>query len=684
MIRLLRLAGFLGEPFANGVNAAPRPLDAPSSDNHVGVWERKIENGKTCFVRRKDAIGDWQQWANVGRIEPKGNKRRVLLIGESVTRGYLYDPLFNPAMALQMILDGYFGDGEVEVIDLARSNMSFEVRELAISALQLEPDIAIVFSGNNWWSVSFPVPPEMADFDHPHPKDGIAEAKRLCETQIANNATRVVNDVAAAYEAKGVPLVWIVPEYNLGDWRDASTNAPQLSGDLNRQWLTLREQTERALRDEDFAAAETLARRMVEIDQGTCVTGLYMLAECRLRAKDHEGARHYLEMARDALVWDTYRAVAPRPYSVTQTVLREETRKYDNQLIDSPALFSEYLDGDIPGRRLFIDYCHLTTEGIQVTMAAAASCVLRTLKGVEVSWKELAGDHIAPPPEVEAEASFLAAIHNAHWYQSYDVVRHYCSRALSYSKHVADLMLSYIDLQTRRALPMLMSESDEQIYRLGSPLIHHYLFHTNAKLLDRVLLNAMVDALAEAGIDAKDRLETLRREEHSVANGEVNLLDFYYCSSAGQPLEVSWLIEPKDRQYAEYYKAYGRESKFLFVGEKDCPVRLRLTCRLPQDNRASIFVALNGVLQAEMVVGDEWTTWDISLPGEIVREHLNEVVVSWPTPEFEGDVALERVISNMCERKFPGFYPVFGEIHSFTAAKATKPLEHKQRHAPST
>jgi hypothetical protein len=319
-----------------------------------------------------------------------------------------------------------------------------------------------------------------------------------------------------------------------------------------------------------------------------------------------------------------------------------------------------------------IDYCHLTTEGVQVVMGAAASCVMRVLRGVEVPGHALTGEHIAPPPEVEAEASFLAAIHNAHWYQPYEVVRHYCARALSYSRHTADLMLAYIELQTQRHTPMLMSAADERIHRIGSPLVHNYLFRTNGKLLDRVLLGAMVDALAEINIDAREQLDGLRREEHSVSRGPVNLLDYYYCSSGGQVNEAIWMVEPREKGYPQYYKAFDTESRFFFVGEAGCPVKLSLSCRLPQPapGEAAVSVEVNGRFQGDMMIDREWTTWDVIVDGEFLREGLNEVVVRWPIPEFEGSAALERIVLNLCERKFPDFYPVFGEIHSFSACDA--------------
>src|SRR5690349_20233102 len=130
LVRMLRIAGLAGE--VGNRFASLDDVDAPSSmvvnepgvplkqSRFVGIWERRTENGKTSFLRRLETMDTWHYWANIGRIEPKGSKLRVLLIGESVARGYIYDPAFNPAMALQMILDEHYGKDQVEVIDLAR------------------------------------------------------------------------------------------------------------------------------------------------------------------------------------------------------------------------------------------------------------------------------------------------------------------------------------------------------------------------------------------------------------------------------------------------------------------------------------------------------------------------------------------------------------------------------------
>src|SRR6478672_6895491 len=116
LVRLLRLSGLL----TGSVADVAVPSEEPSP---IGIWERVTENDKVSFVRRMDTMDEWHFWANLGRIDPKGKKRRVLFMGESVARGYLYDPDFTPARALQMILDGQVGEGEFEVIDLARTNL---------------------------------------------------------------------------------------------------------------------------------------------------------------------------------------------------------------------------------------------------------------------------------------------------------------------------------------------------------------------------------------------------------------------------------------------------------------------------------------------------------------------------------------------------------------------------------
>lgn len=678
MVRLLRVSGLFGGPTneaANQSSGSVAGLDdafgvpAGSYGHNVGIWEPRVANGKVSFVRRMEAMEEWTYWADVGRIEPKGEKLRVLLIGESVARGYLYDPVFNPAMALQTILEAQFGEGKVEVIDLARTNLGFQVLEVALSALQMEPDMAIMWAGNNWY-ISEPLPSEIAEFDEAIAQHGIVASKEVIDNQLARTAKRIVNQICLAYASKGVSLAWMIPEFNLRDWQDTQTSAPYLSVALNKQWFDLHDEAQSALRDRDFARAASLAERMIEIDHGLCVAGYYILAECSRKANDLESERKYLTLARDATSWDLSKTAVPRAYSVMQDAVREEVSLHNVQVIDLPALFKEYLKGEIPDRRLFLDYCHVTTEGIQVSMAAAASCVLRALKGIERPWYTLVDDRVAPSPETEAEASFLAAIINAHCAQPYELVHYFCARALNYSRHVSQWMLDYLELQTQSSVPMRMSETEEKMWREGSPLIRN-LLRLNKKRLHRLLLKVIINALEDAGIQARERVERICVEEHSVTRKAADLLDYYYCCAGTQSPEMTRLnsTDERYRPDAEYYRAYWPESTFVFVGEAGCAVRLFLTCRLrKRTSEAALGIYLNGKPQLRMTIDCNWSTWDINLPGEAVLNGLNEIAISWPMPEFDADEALAIARLKLIERKFPDFFPIFGEIHSFTAS----------------
>jgi hypothetical protein len=683
---LLRLAGLVDDPSgrSNSEGAQRGATDVVGSPDRVGIWEKKQEDGQTVFVRSREVMKDWNYWANLGRIELKGAKKRVLLIGESVARGYLYDPIYTPAMVLEKMLESRFGPGQVEVIDLARTNIGLEVRELAISALQLEPDALVMFSGNNW-RAGYPLDPRHVPvIDTALREKGIAGVKQFADESLGEEVRSVVRDISTAYADRKIPIVWIVPEFNLMDWREPLISAPHLPDGANRTWLELWERARMALENGSFPHAKDLAQKMLDLDAGLCVVPLYILAECSRHAGDREATRRYLELARDSSVWDPSISASARPLAVSQRSIREEARKTNHEVVDMPEILKEYLKGEIPDRRLFLDYCHHTTEGIQISMAATAAAILRRLKGEDVPWRSLVKDALAPSREVEAEAAFLSAVHSAHWWQSYDVVLHHCRQAVRFSRHITQVMKFFVDLQTRRT-PMLMCQAAERISELKSPLLQHYLLRYNHQQLDVVLLDAIANAMKELDIDAEKDLQRLRQEEHSVRNRDIDLLEYYFNSAGLQPQEVMWVLPRQDRitrKAADYYRAYGLDSKFMFIGERDCPLQFTFTCRLPGHAafQGAVTIHLNDKQLAELPAASSWSTWDITVPGNVVQDGCNKVVVRWPMPEFPGQHAYAGIQNDLIMGNIPEFYCIFGEIHTFTVAnpagtKTTVPLE---------
>jgi hypothetical protein len=355
--------------------------------------------------------------------------------------------------------------------------------------------------------------------------------------------------------------------------------------------------------------------------------------------------------------------------------LRQEPIKFkQNQILDLPEHFKGYLKGALPDRRLFLDYCHMTTEAIQVAMAAAASRVLKTLKGLDVRWQSLLSQSTSPSHRVEAEAAFLAAVHNAHWYQNHELVSYHCKRALQSAPEISAVMLKLADIQSRR-YPMYMYEAAQQMVAMPFRSIQHYLFQMffqkQNHQLDKSLLDAVLEALQNVGISASGELDRIRREEHAIAVRPANLLNPYYCSAAVQPQEALWTA-PVYSTYkqSDYYKAYSQESMFFAVGERNRPILLSLTCRLPNKREGVVAIEVNGQCHGEVLITNEWSTWDITVPGDAAVDGLNKIVLRWPVPTFSAKDALSGVLENIRYKLLPEFYWTFGEVHSFTASDA--------------
>lgn len=675
-LSMLQISGLIGAPATSTVEAdANRPARNESNatgQDQIGIWECK--KGARYFVRRLDMFNEWYLWANLGRIEPKSTKKRIVLLGESVARGYLYDPQFTPAMALEHMLRPNFKDSGVEVLDLARTDQGLGLGKLATAAAELlNPDAVVIFAGNNWGLGSGTLPPfsrkDVPFLDSALRERGIVGIKQWIELQLAETIRRVIRDVASFYESRKIPLLWIIPEFNLGDWRDPIQNAPYLPGNRNLEWIASGEKATEALEAGDIGPALECAKKMIALDGGVCGAGFYLLAECSLRKGDFEAARHNLEHARDAVIWDSsIGTYSPRPYTVAQNILREEPPKFGQDILDLPSYFREYLSGQLPDRRLFLDYCHMTSEGINVAMAASASWALKALDRPAVTAQLLKTQAPAPDGRIEAEVAFLAAVHNAHWHQNYKLIHYYCNKALELTPEIAPLMLKFADVQSRR-IPVLFCEAAKKITEMRWPSIERHIFYGRPQQLDRILVEALLDALKSHGVNGSEQVSQIRHEEHSIALRPTNLLDYYYCSSSVQPQETLW-VNPAFGKFkkSNYFKAYWKESRFFFVGEAGTPVHLSLTCRLPGASEGTVTMEMNGSFQAELDATDQWSAWNIVIPKSVAVSGLNTIVVRWPIPRFSLDEAITTITEDIPYQLVPEFYCKFGEIHSFTAS----------------
>lgn len=662
-VELIRKLGLLSDG-----EAPQAPARRPGS---IGIWEPRTEDGQTWFVRSEERSAEWSLWADVPRIAPKGERRRVVLIGESVARGYFYDPCYTPAQVLEELLSAHVPGG-VEVVDLAKNDLrARDLETLLGSALALQPDAFVVFAGNNWgWAPSvLKEGPERHLAASVLREKGAPGFRAWREEDLASQVESAVRHGLAPLSRR-LGVVLVIPEFNLADWAlDLEADAPWLPDGGNERWLSLLDAARKALAGGRLEEAEALAREMVEIDGGSAASGLALLADCALRRGRLAEARAFLERARDSHSWDSAPHV-PKPLSVIQEAFRKGASEAEGiALVDLPRLFGEAFPGALPGRRLFLDYCHLTSLGIRMAMAAVAERLLPKLGGRGASREELqesAGRPDSTDAMTEAEAHFGAAIHNAHWGQPYEVVRHHCGQALAASRGIAEAMACFLDVQTRRA-PVWACGAFERISSSGlRSLSRYYNARHHGKLFDEVLLDAVAGALEEVGVPGRERLDTLRRDERGLAAGKpVDFLDEYYRSSYADRSGLWWS--------AFFYRAYHPVSRFpLVCRSAEEPAALELTWRTPAGDAgdagdAEGAVLVNGSSVAALRPSPRWTTHRVALDPGLLREGLNKIEIRWPLALGPGAAGLERAARDVEQGRPYLLLPAFAEIHSFRA-----------------
>jgi hypothetical protein len=456
---------------------------------------------------------------------------------------------------------------------------------------------------------------------------------------------------------RGIPVVFVLPEFNLADWISECDSPPLLNSEETELWLRAKCEAEQLLHSNDWQKAERLGERLLQLDGGTTAAGPNILAEVNRKRGDHETARTYLEMARDAVVCWPFRH-SPRCFSVIQQTIRAGAAAHGIQLVDLPREFTTYLGGEAADRWLFLDYCHLTLEGIRILMALTAQALLPLLKQPAKSWKELAQVDLKVAASVNAGAHFLAAVHSGNWGQRIDVLRHHVRKALEADRGIARMMQLFLDLHIRRVPSSLCRSYDQACeFQNMAAIIAFYNDSIRDKFLNTKLITAVSEELEKISVPTRAHVERLIIKEHAVKKRTVNLVhNLYSTGSFARPLVD---LRP------QFYKATAKNTSFPLVCEKAEPLKFAITMKVPAvKSDQTVSLRLNGTLVAELPATDRWTTSTFSAPAALVHPGLNQVEIGWPMPVWS-DEKQEHVADCLETGEVVEITPMFGLIHSF-------------------
>ncbi|WP_132038529.1 SGNH/GDSL hydrolase family protein [Kineothrix alysoides] len=621
----------------------------------VGIWQRDAQGNTEGFTVDQSKLDEINFWAKNMSIAPKKGRNRVVLIGESAARGYFYDPIYNPALELNSILNNADA-GQYEVVDLARTDLSYDMLiNLIEESAVLEPDVLVVFAGNNWdiHKIWEKYNLEVSEVIR---EEGLNGLLRYSDAHLAANVEKMYKQLRA-FTDKGIPVVIVIPEFNLNDWKDPEIAANWLMGGDCGRWNQLLKKTKAMMAAGEYENCIKLLES--EEIKGYAGTELwYALAESYKHLGMVDQAEKIFIKIKDITM--IYPKVStPRAFSAVQKALKNEACKNDRiRYVDMHDVFSS--EGGVIGREFFMDYCHLTSKGIKLLMQKVASSILSQ----DISTNIYNG--LIVDKSTESHAHFLSAIHNAHWGQEEDIIKYHLETALREWPEIKETMKAFIDFQCRN-LPVWMSKRAEGYIGIISEQEQRYLTENKGLLLDRKLINIIGDVLNDANL-LKHIME-VRNSAYGIERGEVNLLDSdYYVNSLSQKeAQYNWPSIPAKLKRYGFLAAYNKNTGFAFTTGNPLGIHLYLVCQVNNGNKnpkkIKIFINEHEISSSEIVCG--WNKLKVYISEKFVKEGMNDIRIEWPSLDADMRIQENKVIEEIEKGIIPELVPVYGEIHKF-------------------
>ncbi len=659
--------------------------DTPSTPTKplepISIWAPVVDSGGVRFERPAPGIfADHYAPRRSLALRAQPDQRRIVFLGESAAAGYLYAPYLTPALRLQELLSATPVLGPVDVIDLARTNETLSgLVTTARSSRQLRPDLFVVFTGNNWGLL------ETQDFSAYGPPAGRqAVGESLAAggwSQLARNGAQHTLRHAAealdrlARDAAGTPLILVIPEVDRQHW-EVRQPVPWLPGHGVAEWYRALARGERALGDGDGRSALAAAHQMLTLDEGVVATTYRLLgrAWCLLDRLDR--AEDACQAALEASPLATTGFLgSPRITPAEQELLRRAGAEHGWEVVDLPALFAHHQPTTPEAPRLFLDYCHLSAEGVDLAMSSVAARIMARWEAPQTSGTQRA-TALDVDPVVEARACIGAAVHAAHRAlplartDAHREIAAWCQAAIAADPSALATLRTLAQLRLESVPPATVtSESRPQDHSLLDPRIlallegAHSLTPQHGLLwegLDGQLIEVVEHLLVtrgEPGLDYSPLWEP--RPGNRVENR-------WWLESPLEQLYPDALDRDGQRRHAHFRAAWPRTT--FWLGPSECDLLLRATVRTPGRYPAtspSIGVAVNGVEQDPIRSSPTWRERTTRLRATDFGPGLNRLTLTWPFPQAE-ESPIDELIQSLRQGEEVDLFPIFGELHALS------------------
>jgi hypothetical protein len=653
--------------------------EAADAPEPIGPWQPEIKDGELIFTRPAIEFPVDEEWSSVQTLRPKDEGsavKRICLLGESVAAGLYFPPYLSLSDVLQQQLDA-LQPGAFEVINLARKGADPSILiNTALASSQLKPDLFVFIAGNNW-NTAFSLA-DAATYSRILREvglKGILEEARSATREVAEGT---MADLGTISSSLAVPAIFVTPEDNLRDWGCAYP-AWWLPEERTGEWYRLRETATELLRKEAFEPAADVARRMIELDEGICPASHRILAVAMEGLGEEPQALDAYTAEMDVSFGDMYFGLAARSVSTIRNAQRSMAEKVGLTHVDLPRVFQEYTGTAIQGRRMFLDFCHFTLEGMKVAMAATTAEILRLTGLGNRGWQELV--QILPEPRISPEGAAMCYFQIGALYthqniplpHEADLAAYWFEQALKTCPGIAEVLIAYAkaklscirgllteavcELQDRWPLPLALwfvPRGGE----LGDPK------RRTDVVLDVEVVESILLALERCGFgEARQMIQSQVLEEAPLWRGRVDI---------SAPRFRAHLAADYGGQYTDecFYRSCQPSSTFYFISDGARGARLELTARTPSARPAELIrVSVNGAPVGTLDAKARWGHAKLTLESHQVRAGINHVRIDWPLIAG-GDAAIADIVQQLEHARPAPFCPIFGEVFTLAVTPA--------------